>query len=57
VLILSLVIYGKQSNKEACLVAGINGEDFKEEDDISTKCELNTAEYKGAIVRPNKLTS
>jgi len=38
-------------------VARINGEDFKEEDDISAKCELNTAKYKGAIVRPNKLTS
>jgi hypothetical protein len=57
VLILSLVICGKQSNKEACLVAGVNGEDFKEEDDISAECELNTAKYKGAVVRPNKLTS
>jgi len=38
-------------------VARVNGEDFKEQDDISTKYKLNTAEYKGAIVRPNKLTS
>jgi hypothetical protein len=38
-------------------VAGINGEDFKEEDDISAEYKLNTAKYKGAIVRPNKLTS
>jgi len=57
VLILSPVIYGKQSNKEACLVARVNGEDFKEEDNISVKYKLNTTKYKGAIVRPNKLTS
>ena len=56
-LILSPVIYGKQSNKEAYLVAGVNGEDFKEEDNIGTKCKLNTAEYKGAVVRSDKLTS
>jgi hypothetical protein len=37
-------------------VARVNGEDFKEEDDIGAKCKLNTAKYKGAIVRPNKLT-
>ena len=57
VLILSLVIYGKQSNKEACLVARINSEVFKEEDDISAKYKLNTVKYKGAIVRLDKLTS
>jgi len=38
-------------------VAGVNSEDFKEEDNISTKYKLNTAKYKGAVVRPNKLTS
>ena len=54
---LSLVICGKQSNKEACLVAGVNGEDFKEEDDIGAKYELNAAKYKGAIFRLDKLTS
>ena len=56
VLILSLVICGKQSNEEACLVAGVNGEDFEEEDDIGAECELNTAEYKGAVVRSDELT-
>ena len=49
VLILSLVIYSKQSNKEACLVAGVNGKDFKEKDNIG-------AEYKGAVFGLNKLT-
>ena len=48
---------GKQSNEEARLVAGVNGEDFEEEDDIDAECELNTAEYKGAVVRSDKLTS
>jgi hypothetical protein len=57
VLILSLVIYSKQSNKEARLVAGVNSEDFKEENDISAKYKPNTAEYKGAVVRLDKLTS
>ena len=55
-LISSLVICGKQSNEEARLVAGVNGEDFEEEDDIDAECELNTAEYKGAVVRSDELT-
>ena len=55
-LISSLVICGKQSNEEARLVAGVNGEDFEEEDDINAEYKLNTAEYKGAIVRLDKLT-
>ena len=54
---LSLVIYGKQSNKEACLVARVNGEDFKEKDDISAEYKLNAAKYKGAMFRLDKLTS
>ena len=37
-------------------MARVNGKDFKEEDDISAKYKLNTTEYKGAMVRPNKLT-
>jgi hypothetical protein len=37
-------------------VARVNGKDFKEEDDINTKYKLNTAKYKGAIVRLDKLT-
>jgi len=53
---LSLVICGKQSNEEACLVAGVNGEDFKEEDDIGAECELNAAKYKGAMFRSDELT-
>jgi hypothetical protein len=56
VLILSPVICGQQSNEEACLVAGVNGEGFKEEDDIGAECELNAAEYKGAVFRSDKLT-
>ena len=38
-------------------MAGVNGEDFEEEDDIDAECELNTAEYKGAVVRLDELTS
>ena len=49
VLILSLVICSKQSDEEACLVAGVNGEDFEEEDDIG-------AEYKGAVFGSDELT-
>jgi hypothetical protein len=37
-------------------VARVNSEDFEEEDNIGAKYKLNTAKYKGAIVRPNKLT-
>jgi len=37
-------------------VAGVNGEDFKEEDDISAEYKLNAAKYKGAIFRLDKLT-
>ena len=50
VLILFLVICSKQFNKEACLVAGVNSKDFKEEDNISAK-------YKGAVFKLNKLTN
>ena len=38
-------------------MAGVNGEDFKEEDNISAKYKLNAAKYKGAIFRSDKLTS
>ena len=38
-------------------MAGVNSKDFKEEDNISAKYKLNTAKYKGAIVRLDKLTS
>lgn len=37
-------------------MAGVNSKDFKEEDSISAKCKLNTAEYKGAVSRTDKLT-
>ena len=57
VLILFLVICGKQFNKKAYLVAKINSKDFKKEDSISTKYKLNTTKYKGAVFRSNKLTN
>ena len=48
---------GKQFNKKAYLVAGVNSKDFKKKDSINTKCKLNTAKYKGAVFKLNKLIS
>ena len=56
VLILSLVICGKQSNKKTYPVTRVNNGDFKKENDIGIKCKLNTAKYKRAIFSLDELT-